>query len=157
MRRRFYLGLGFCAVSLSACAATPKLVSSSNSDFSIDGAVEQRINVGKAKQLVIRCWCKKHTSTIAAGNDVVLRIKANYSSVGYHGDQTPPKQIEPGRMRFVEKQQDGALLLESREIIYMHHAFFVTELEVEVPQGVELRWDILDGKALDFRDVAPLD
>jgi hypothetical protein len=155
MRRLTVFSLMCGIVILSGCARARSI--SGLSDFSIDGQLEQRVSAGEAKKVIIRCRCPKRTVFTAAGNDIVLHIKANYSSVGYHGDQTVPTQIEPGQMGFAQRSKDDALLLDSREQSYIHHLFLLTDVAVEVPKGMELQWEILDWSALEARDVAPAD
>lgn len=134
---------------LSACAPKP-----ANDDFSITGNTVQRVALDGATQVIVRCHCvTRAVRTEAGANAVVLRIAANYSSVGYHGRQNKPTQIDDERMRFAASRDGDALVLESHERTMMHHAFIVSRVDVVVPDGIEVRFEPIDGSALEGRGV----
>lgn len=130
---------------LSACA--PKRVSD---DFSISGNTVQRVALDGATHVIVRCYCVTRAArTEVDAADVVLRIAVNYGSLGYHGKQNKPAQIDDERMHFASSRDGDALVLESREWTMIHHALIVSAVDIVVPDGIGVRFEPITSSALE--------
>lgn len=140
--------LSFALVSLSVVPVQAQ----TDDDFSITGETVQRVALDRATRVVVRCFCvNRNVRTEAGTTDTVLRIAVDYGSVGYHGDQQKPRQIDDRRMQFASSRDGDTLVLESREWTMIHHAFVVRSVDVIVPEGVDVRFEPIDRNALEGR------
>jgi hypothetical protein len=148
-------GICFAVLLLVACRP-PVIASTREDDFSVGGRLDQVAAVDGVQRIAVRCYCfKRQLREVAGSREVVLRLSANWSSVGYHGRQEKPGHIPEALMRFRETRDGGVLTLESREYTFIHHAFLPSDLVIETPAGMPVTIEPVERSELEGRRVDP--
>lgn len=108
-------------------------------DYSITESHSQTIDLTNIDTVYLYCHCKdgvnRHNTEKA---EIVLEFSATKDSVGYHGSQIVPTNIPVELLNFKQTIKGNELTLDSREYIYIHHGFFVDELNLSAPKGMKV-------------------
>lgn len=121
-------------------------------DFSIYDSHSQKIETNDTKFLVIECYCKNGVITEkTAKKRISIDVKGNLSSVGYHGNQTAPDKIKESTLSFEIEKHNDTLKLISNEWVFMHHAYFIEELNICIPEGMSYEIKKILGNELEGR------
>lgn len=127
---------------------------SNTSDFFVRDEHIQQVDLADIDKLILRCHCsgalKFGTTQIDAAQH---NITGTYSSVGYHGDQEKPVSISDQLLAFKETRYGTTLILESQEYTFIHHAFLIEKLEIQMPRNVNFQFDVLNYEELVGRKV----
>ena len=109
-------------------------------DYAIIDQTTQKFDVKEIKEVELHCFCSNNIIMKRVDSTMMkLEITAKMGSIGYHGEQTKPKGIASELLEFDSEQDDGVLVLISKEYTFMHHAFIVKSLVVHVPRGIKYR------------------
>lgn len=109
-------------------------------DFSVRGSIEQKLDLENIEQIVLHCHCQnsfKRTQSVT-GN-FKLKISGTYDSVGYHGNQHIPSEMPSSMLDFTELRSNSTLTLISRERTFIHHAFLIDDLELIIPDSIDVQ------------------
>jgi hypothetical protein len=111
-------------------------------DFVVKGRRQQRVTLGDASEVVIRCDCPDR-QIVPSEVDGVLLIDARgrYGSFGYYGEQDKPRSMPDDLMTFATIREGGTVILQSGEFAYMHHRHLLTQVRVRAPRGVQVRFE----------------
>jgi hypothetical protein len=132
----------------------PGCVTTRSSDFKVTSKFVQHIPVPSSHKVVVSCYCSNRTSAESdTVRDIELHFVGSLSSVGYHGNQKSPTAVPIDLMQFKVSEQPDELKVESKEFTYIHHAFFLNNLEVLYPPGVTVSFEPVPSSALEGRRV----
>ncbi|HVJ61593.1 MAG TPA: hypothetical protein VM555_02640 [Tahibacter sp.] len=125
-----------------------------SNDFAVSTTITQEVALDGRHMIVVQCFCpnvevRRDTKLVSAR----LTIFGHYDSVGYHGEQEPPKSIPYEQLAFVERRDPESVTLVSRERSFMHHASTVRKLTIDAPPGIGVRFDSLQWHQLEERKV----
>ncbi len=101
----------------------------------------QRVPLGKARKVVIECYCPfTEVKYFGARDEITLRISGTYSISGYHGsrEDAGAVPIPRGGLNLEIEETGDVLRLISREFRYLHHKMFLQTVTVRAPEGVEI-------------------
>lgn len=131
------------AIAMLVCSAITCVgCSHSSDDFMVKGKQQQRVTLGDASEVVIRCDCPDREILPGKLNGVlVIDARGRYGSVGYHGDQDKPRSMPEDLMTFAATREGGTVILQSKEYAYMHHRHLLTKVRVHAPRGVQVRFE----------------
>ena len=109
-------------------------------DFRLEGTGVQSLDLEGIEQVVLECYCSDKI-VVSKRRDVGPKINftAVFDSVGYHGSGENPQHIPANLMHFNTRKAGDTLYLESTEWMHIHTGFTIKEIELFVPQGIELR------------------
>lgn len=114
----------------------------------------QRVPLGKARKVVIECYCPNtEVKYFGARDEILLRITGTYSIGGYHGsrEDAGAVPIPRGGLHFQSQESGGVLRLASREFRYIHHSLRLLSVTVRAPDGVEVVFEKLSREQVDER------
>lgn len=123
-------------------------------DYSISANNVQHVSLKDIKSVFVNCYCR--TATIkkdALENVLELKAEVTKDSIGYHGKQEIPTKIPNNLMQFKETRNGPVLKLESKEYIFMHHAYLIDQLIITVPKHVDVYLTKIHRQELDGRDI----
>lgn len=135
-------------------ASTPDIavrvpVHTISNDFLLTAQARQIENLDGIHTVVIRCYClENEVLRDDQINGLMLDMSGEYGSLGYHGDQTVPEQMQARNLLFDRAVQGGVLTLRSREWLYLHHFSRITRLQVRLPHRYTLRIEPMSEEAL---------
>ena len=109
-------------------------------DYSVEGSSVQKFSSNGISEVVITCFCSNNIITKRTkGTEITVEVEATLDSVGYHGEQTKPKNIADELLNFNYDISGNRLELISNEYTFMHHAFVIKSLTIYLPHNVTLR------------------
>lgn len=131
------------AIAMLMCSAFVGVgCSHVSDDFMVTGRRQQRITLGDASEVVIRCDCPDRQILLGKVDGVlVIDARGRYGSVGYHGEQDRPRSMPDDLMDFAAVREGGTVILQSKEYAYMHHRHLLTKVQVRAPRGVQVRFE----------------
>ena len=141
-------------------SAPPAVVENPYGDMGIhfiDTAKQvQRVPLGKARKVVIECYCPiTEVKYFGARDELTLRITGAYSISGYHGsrENAGAVPIPRGGLYLVRREEGEVLRLLSREFHFLHHNLKLPKVLVRAPEGVEVEFHRVSEEQLDGRDI----
>ena len=117
-------------------------------------ALVQPIDLGESRRVIIECYCsKRRITTLAANQGAYVKLRGIYAISGYHGspEDAGATPIRSEQLRFSPKRTGAELTLSSPEWAYLHHSMHITSIDVHVPAGVIVTFNVLTHANLEGR------
>ena len=129
-------------------------VSCKGQDISINDFITQKLEAKNKKLLIIECYCDNGV-TVKKTDDtlVIIKVKGNLSSLGYHGKQTAPKKIDTETLEFKVVETNDTLTIISKEWTQMHHRYLIKDLHISIPKHMKYEVKKIVGVNLEGRKI----
>ena len=126
------------------------------SDYSITDKTIQSFSAEKIKEIEIHCFCSSNIKVNRFESPKIdIEISGKMDSVGYHGKQNKPNGIASELLEFDFVKNEGTLVLISNEFTFIHHAFVIKNLVVNLPNGIKYRIIPIHYSDLEGRNSSP--